>query len=94
MRTPMPIWVDGLDGRKAEQVLSGWISLSDAGLPTELCLVVLRLMRCGGRCHRLHPPALPVVLSALGQQGPGGTHILVGQRDRRFTVTRPLDQVP
>jgi hypothetical protein len=23
---PVPIWVDGLDGLKAEQVLPGWIS--------------------------------------------------------------------
>jgi hypothetical protein len=36
MRTPIPIWVDGLYGLKAVQVLSGWISLSDPGLLAEL----------------------------------------------------------
>ena len=39
MRTPIPICVDGLYGLKAEQVLSGRISLSDLGLLAELSLV-------------------------------------------------------
>jgi hypothetical protein len=41
MRTPIPLWVDGLKDLKAEQVLSGRISLSDPGLPDEHVLVYL-----------------------------------------------------
>ena len=40
MRTPIPIWVDGLYGLKAEQVLPGRISLSEQGLFAELDVVI------------------------------------------------------
>lgn len=36
MRTLISLWVDGLEGLKAEQNLSRWIALSDFGLLTEL----------------------------------------------------------
>jgi hypothetical protein len=36
MRTLIPKWVDGLYGLKPEQVLPGWISLSEQGLFAEL----------------------------------------------------------
>jgi hypothetical protein len=40
MRTPVPIWVDGLNGLKAEQVLPGRKSLSEQGLFAELDVVI------------------------------------------------------
>lgn len=40
MRTPVPIWVDGLYGLKHEQVSPGWISLSEQGLFAELGVVI------------------------------------------------------
>jgi len=40
MRTPVPTWVDGLYGLKAEQVLPGRISLSEQGLFAELVVVI------------------------------------------------------
>jgi hypothetical protein len=40
MRTPVPIWVDGLYGLKCEQVSPGRISLSEQGLFAELVVVI------------------------------------------------------
>ena len=62
MRTPVPIWVDGLYGLKAEQVLPGRISSSEQGLFAELVVVIslrAQIMRLQaiphGLCYTAHP---------------------------------------
>ena len=83
------IWTPPVE--QADLMASGWITLSDPGLPAEFYPVWLFCRRVLGS---LHPSTLSIVLCALSQQGPGRAHVLVRQCHRGFAMTGTLDQAP